>query len=65
MSTRRCFRARDTLATKTQLTAFVDQLHATINSDPVLAVGVTIGLIFIPMVVGVVLEKRAGAKSPE
>ena len=50
------------LATKTKLTAFVDMVHATINSNPLLAVGVTLGLIFIPMLIGVILEKRGGAE---
>jgi hypothetical protein len=52
----------DALATKTKLTAFVDMVHNTINSNPLLAIGVTLGLIFIPMLVGVVLEKRGGAE---
>jgi hypothetical protein len=48
----------DALATKTKLTAFVDMVHNTINTNPLLLLGVTLGMIFIPMLIGVVLEKK-------
>jgi hypothetical protein len=48
----------DALATKTKLTAFVDMVHDAINTNPMLLLGVTLGMIFIPMLIGVVLEKK-------
>ena len=45
------------LATKTQLAAFVDRIQDTIHASPGLAVGVTLGLTLVPMLVGVVLER--------
>jgi ABC-type antimicrobial peptide transport system permease subunit len=46
------------LVTKTQLAAFVDHIQDTIHASPGLAVGVTLGLTLIPMLVGVVLERE-------
>ena len=48
----------DALATKTKLTEFVDMVHNTINTNPLLLLGVTLGMIFIPMLIGVALEKK-------
>ena len=45
------------LATETQLAAFVDRIQDAIQASPALAVGVTLGLTVIPMLVGVVLER--------
>jgi hypothetical protein len=45
------------LATKTQLAAFVDRIQDAIHASPGLAIGVTLGLTLIPMLVGVVLER--------
>ena len=47
----------DALATKTKLTVFVDSIHDTINTNPMLFLAVTLAGIFVPMLVGVVLEK--------
>ncbi|MEO8844231.1 MAG: hypothetical protein ABI591_25385 [Kofleriaceae bacterium] len=49
----------DALATKTKVTAFVDLVHDAINTNPLLLLGVTLGMIFIPMLIGVALGKRA------
>jgi hypothetical protein len=46
------------LATKTKLTAFIDGVHAWINSDPAIALAVTLGMTFGPMVIGLVLGKK-------
>lgn len=48
----------DALATKTKLTTFVDMVHATINTHPLVLLGVTFGMIVIPMLIGVVLETK-------
>jgi hypothetical protein len=45
------------LATKTQLAAFVDRIQDAIHASPGLAIGVTLGLTLVPMLVGVVLER--------
>jgi hypothetical protein len=46
------------LATKTKLTAFIDGVHAWINSDPAIAMAVTLGMTLGPMLLGVVLGKK-------
>jgi hypothetical protein len=43
------------LATKTKLPEFIASIKATINSDPVLAIGVTLGMTFGPMLLGFVI----------
>lgn len=48
----------DALATKTKLTAFVDLVHATINTNPLLLLGVTLGMIVVPLLIGIVLENK-------
>jgi len=46
------------LATKTSLGTFVDRLHAAVEADPQLSVGVTLGVTLVPTLLGLVLERR-------
>jgi hypothetical protein len=46
------------LATKTKLPDFIAGIKNTINNDPVLAISVTLGMTFGPMLIGFVLGKK-------
>lgn len=51
------------LATRTQLVAFIDRIQEALHASPGLAVGATLAVTLIPMVVGLALEARAGNSS--
>lgn len=48
------------VATRTQLPAFVDSIQAAIHASPAVALGVTLGMTFGPMILGWLLGKNDG-----